>query len=937
MRLSWLILLISLLAVLPTSAQDSIKATFSLEATTDENPDSASGAENPSPATSEPNHVEDISTSLLRTELESSRQQSRETIETTRQQIQALETEQPLGKLSNSMAQADRELIRQNSIFLQQYLIDIESEQLTFLDDAQNRIRSWSENLKIVLQSSQGLSERHSPTQLAEAYEKAASFWRQNATDLFSFYQGFDLSFSVSLPEKLVIANLPEEDAELYRSYLRLYESVQKRRQNLRSERVHTLNQLKSQSFLFLSESGQVRAKMLELCDSKSCPRARGLSSETVNDLGLELRIVPFRFVAGALQKSIEVRSKFISGLDGWIDLLGQAFFLLCLGLIPWILIRSLRWTSSRIDLLRQHVLLRSRLSPRHKGQVALALSRLSPMVPYVGMIFAFAVARALIENTDFAEISSFLFYAQLYFVYRLFRLVLGMLLKFLVTAETSEVVRRQHPKFESSAAQVSRVLFLEYAALHLVQDTVGRALAYHLFQNLIFWINILVLIQQSAKWRTEIVSASKKRFPFLQSSLADGQGQRRVILFLPLLLAANAAFELSLFLKNYLSRRDLIKRFGSEVFRRRLERADKSKAERPSAPNSYLKLFQEAPADRPDCFIENIPALQELQKCLNDWIEGSPQDLVILVGSSGSGKTTVLERLSTSLEAQIEVHSGRLQSRLLGRSDLWPWLSDFALRPLGSVDDILGWDSELGAAGKKAVLMIDDLENLFLSKVGGFQSYQELLEILHLKTSNLFWVLSVNSRSWAFLKGAVGTEHFYGHQIELLGWDETMIQALITRRHQLSGFQRSFDRSIRSYAANDEFSDHAETQFFRLLWGQSRGNPKVALTHWCSALSAGGDKQVHVGVPAFQDVHLISSLSEDCLFILATIARHRSLSQVELHDVLDLSEWTLLKCLHECESKGVLTKDPSGRYQLSPISQVLVEKYLIEKNFLHG
>ena len=164
----------------------------------------------------------------------------------------------------------------------------------------------------------------------------------------------------------------------------------------------------------------------------------------------------------------------------------------------------------------------------------------------------------------------------------------------------------------------------------------------------------------------------------------------------------------------------------------------------------------------------------------------------------------------------------------------------------------------------------------------------------------------------------------------------EQEIQKLILARHESTKFAITFDESIKAYGAGDGLGSQVQSQFFRLLWGQSRGNPRSALMYWVSAITAPSENHIHVGVPSFVNSALVASMSDQALFLLAAIARHESLTHEELARVTNIENTVIRKCLKEAQDKNLIWIDEVERVRISSKSQYVIDYFLIGKNFLY-
>lgn len=819
---------------------------------------------------------------------------------------------------------------------LQQYLADNANDHLEFLKLV-NEKKATLEELRNKLNTV--LKEEQTPQRsLQQALNSANIAW-ENAVDFISeLFSGLQISASIDLPSVLPPkTTFSESQGKEYSKYLDEYKAAQEARLQQTKKRTQIVDDLRIQAFQLLSESGKLRSRLFTECDkTDSCDGYRSLNSGNLSDIAREIEIIPVKVRAGGMAKFLEVKGKFNAGFDGWLDLFQQFIAFIVLLLIPLILFKSLVWVNSRLDATRKAILAKSIMDFRKRTSLALWISRINPFIPAAGMALGIWIARQLVETTDIRELSQFMFYFQLYFIYRLFRLLAQIGLELLFSSESVADLKSQRERVELSARRISRLVFIEYALLHLIETTVRKALLYGVISSFVSYFNIFFIFWECSRWSKEIAGAFTARFPKYPRQLEGILNSGKLLtLFCPFLLIAVAANDFATFVYSHLIKLDFFKKMHSEIFRRRIESdsEDDSTSKR-EPPPEYLKEFDYYLPAEGSIFVNREDSTSaSIGTSIQSWMTGgSSEDLVLVVGNRGMGKTTILNSVAKRLGHSSIVY--RATPKTTNIDGFYSFLSEILKAPVKSVRDVETLDESLT---EKTVLIVDDIQNFFLGKIGGFEVYNAFVEILSLRTRNLFWCLSVNSRSWAFLKGSLGHEHMYGKVIELLPWRDFEIQNLILKRHELSGFKREFHQSIKAYGASgDTLGQQAETQFFRLLWGQSRGNPRSALMYWISAVSLAEQNKIVVGVPSFISSSLVGTMSDDSLFLLASIARHESLTQDEMQSVTSIQSTVIRKCLKEALDKELVWADASGRYRISSRAQYVIDYFLIGKNFLY-
>jgi hypothetical protein len=222
---------------------------------------------------------------------------------------------------------------------------------------------------------------------------------------------------------------------------------------------------------------------------------------------------------------------------------------------------------------------------------------------------------------------------------------------------------------------------------------------------------------------------------------------------------------------------------------------------------------------------------------------------------------------------------------------------------------------------------------------LGGFEGYRALGDLVNAPTDSLFWVAAINRRSWEYLDGVYGKNHCFRRVIETPAWPDTDIRQLILSRHGLSGLRISYEDIIGAVQSVTEESAVAqlEEQFFRLLWRESRGNPRAAMVLWLSALAPDPDGSLRVGIPRHQEYHALETAGDDTLFVFAAIIRHENLALEEIVEAVNLPERVVRHAVRIGMEQGAVARFPDGRYRVTPEAQFALNHLLERRNFLYG
>jgi hypothetical protein len=198
----------------------------------------------------------------------------------------------------------------------------------------------------------------------------------------------------------------------------------------------------------------------------------------------------------------------------------------------------------------------------------------------------------------------------------------------------------------------------------------------------------------------------------------------------------------------------------------------------------------------------EMVPSIADQQ--INDVIEriNAPGGGVFaIVGERGSGKTTLLDRIAT------EAHEIVIVACPFGG------MKSFApafLHGLGAESD-----SELEAAARafdteqrESGVLIDDAHRLISPTMGGFKTFDRILEIVRRHSINASWVFAFDGVIWQFFERMRGSRPLFDAVIHLAPWSDAAIANLLTERSSAARVEPNFTRLLSDLPADADEVD---------------------------------------------------------------------------------------------------------------------------------
>ena len=779
-------------------------------------------------------------------------------------------------------------------------------QELKLLKDIINRIQSNLEASSTIKELSVVLKEKY-PSQYA--FIRANQLWRRLVDDTFQ---------TLSLPA----IDFPDD-----------HESPE-REEELKKEADLWLQKGIERHYLILVRAGRLRSELAEKIGKKQWDLSDW------EDIKREVKIVPYRFTGIFYSKIVDTRQKLRMGISGIGPLIRDIFMLFLLILIPFGLRKVFEKITAWLDTYRTSILQSRTSQPLWKG-TAIWIQRLRPFLPWIFWYIALSLGEDILNGTVIAELGLLFPYFKYFVIYRIFRRVVMLFLTNLSGHGGKSLSREIKLKATATAKAIGLFAFISFIILHAVESIVSKGLVYEILVTLIKFSSIVLGWKWATAWCAETAAAFRGNLSGKFLVIFDKVDSKlpKFIKSIPWLVAALVTETLG-FIRDLGSDFDLSKRLSAQVFKRQLESVEEF-AEGDGTdgrlPKDYLDLFPKGVPEDTSILIEPEGGiLQKIDTEIAEWKSGkSDEHSLAIYGDKGSGKSTALAQIALKHQ-DLTVIAVDVPSKLLTRESVLKFFGNLLQADLTEGGRSL---IELDRDLKPTLLLLDETQNLFLARVGGFEGYRTLLELIGTRTENLFWAASFNRYSWAFLNAVFGKNQHFRTVLKAQSWKDADIRELIMNRHELGEYKLSFDAILQAVgsAKVEDATAAIESKFFKLLWEQSGGNPRAAQELWLSSLSRRRGKTLRVGLPDDPELEILSDLSDDALFVYSALIRHENLSTNETVDVTDLPEGTVRYALRLGLENEFLNRSKDGRYRVVADSQRKLITHLRKRNFIYG
>jgi hypothetical protein len=408
---------------------------------------------------------------------------------------------------------------------------------------------------------------------------------------------------------------------------------------------------------------------------------------------------------------------------------------------------------------------------------------------------------------------------------------------------------------------------------------------------------------------------------------------------------------EAGILARHLVRRTQWFKRASALAFRTKIEMQARDRLEKDGGaplsashglPDDFLALFEDRPLSDEPYLIERTADRQQTLARFDMWTDSRRQGSVAVTGDPGVGKSTFLNGLREDLGdvTDLPVLYERIDDKLLRDTDVLCFLGAlFGLEaPEATKDELIAQIDAL----EPRVILLDDCHNAFVRQIEGFDSFETLLDIVHLCDEKHFFVLSFNQFTWNYVNRIDPRQHYFGEVIRLEPFSENELEELIEKRTTQTGYTTSFADLVHGEADHEDFFlevVRTANGYFRYLHEFCGGNPRVAILYWLRSLRRAGDTE-SVAVSLFRrpSTKGFSNYTDDHWFVLGALAQHGALDADEVAQVVNVSAGFCSLALSHFAEQDVVDIDPlSRRARLTPLYMRQVIKHLSNSNFLYG
>jgi len=354
--------------------------------------------------------------------------------------------------------------------------------------------------------------------------------------------------------------------------------------------------------------------------------------------------------------------------------------------------------------------------------------------------------------------------------------------------------------------------------------------------------------------------------------------------------------------------------------------------------PIIYKRLYHIEPIKDLSLFVGREKEAELLVKSFEDWNNGKP-NASIIIGEKWVGKTSFINYSLNSINTKCPIIKYTVVDNISSEDQLLESFKNiFKDIHFTNFDELI----ETLNDGNQRIIVFEDIQNIFLRKMNGFDSLKTLYILINRTQKNIFWVISITKYAWNYLNKSANLFEFFGSQIEMGSLSNDQMKELVLRRNKITGYKLHFDdfqikesRNKLKKKGKQEAQNTLRESFFHNLNDFSKGNISLALRFWLLSTQSFNESTINIRKVAKPDLSFITMISMDKVFILHALILHDGLTSKQVSEVINVAHTACKLSLISLAKNGIVNSE-SEVYELNPLLYRNVINLLKSKNLLH-
>jgi len=318
------------------------------------------------------------------------------------------------------------------------------------------------------------------------------------------------------------------------------------------------------------------------------------------------------------------------------------------------------------------------------------------------------------------------------------------------------------------------------------------------------------------------------------------------------------------------------------------------SQAAAAKLPFVYQRLFNLEP-NTTDFLTElRIKELEKMNKAFKNWDKGFYAPTIV-VAERGGGVSSLIQTFLKNEKLRVRVIKAVMDDVILGEKAFLDFLRESFEKPeLEKVEDLIEYLNNLDY---KQIIVLEDVQQLFLKMVNGFGALKMLFELVSKTNSNVFWLTSCTLYAYEYLQKTLDISDYFAYIVRIDNInDQTMIDEIM-RRHRISGYDINFVPTTRITESKKfkkldpaKVQEFLKTEYFVRLNNYAQSNFSLGIIYWLRSTEKVEGNVINIGIQDI-DYSFLNSLSNEKVIVLHELILHDGLTYEQLSIIKD---WTI-------------------------------------------
>ncbi len=355
--------------------------------------------------------------------------------------------------------------------------------------------------------------------------------------------------------------------------------------------------------------------------------------------------------------------------------------------------------------------------------------------------------------------------------------------------------------------------------------------------------------------------------------------------------------------------------------------------------PVVYQRLYKIQPLSEMSLFVGREQEIDILKRAYENWQKERYASSVI-VGERWSGMTTLIQYFMAKICSHKNVIRLNPELNLYHPKDFFDlWQKALKNDQITSVQEII---DALNSTNDKQIIILENLQNLYLRTIHGFECLKMLCEIISKTYKQNFWLCSCSLYSWHYLDQTIQLSSYFGYIALMDELSHSHIREIIIRRNNISGYMVRFEPSVKNLRNNkyiklddQDRQEYLKDQFFTSLNSFARGNISLALIFWLLSTKHITEDAIEISNFEEPDFSFMNSLSNEKVLALFMLVVHDGLTLELFTEVFNKPpEQSKLLLLMLMEDGILVNRDEV--YIVNPLLYRQTVSLLKSRNFIY-